>query len=121
VHAERAGTNIGPFFFSETTLVRKPGLQTFRILNPREFIPEFNRNNEFILSLFPKCWRISFLTHANLFRSLEENCLAKRDQSCVNPRMVIPFVESQLSESRYLNTVSQLLDEPIANWNVGCR
>lgn len=36
MHAERAGTNIGPFFFSETTHVRKPGLQTFRILNSHD-------------------------------------------------------------------------------------
>jgi hypothetical protein len=33
---ERAGTNIGPFFFSETTHVRKPGLQTFKILNSHD-------------------------------------------------------------------------------------
>ncbi len=36
MHAERAGTNIGPFFFFETTHVRKPGLQTFRILNSHD-------------------------------------------------------------------------------------
>ena len=36
MHAERAGTNIGLFFFSETTHVRKPGLQTFRILNSHD-------------------------------------------------------------------------------------
>ena len=33
---ERADTNIGQFFFSETNHVRKPGLQTFRILNSHD-------------------------------------------------------------------------------------
>jgi hypothetical protein len=52
--------------------------------NSREFIPEFRGK---LFNFFP----------------------AKRYHSCVNNRTVDPYVESQLSESKYLNTVSQLL------------
>jgi hypothetical protein len=52
--------SLGLFFFSETTHVRKPGLQTFRKLNSREFIPEFNGNNILFCPCYPNVGKFLF-------------------------------------------------------------